>query len=589
MLSSQEIYERPKKPGQIVIKNMQRKGIFHRHGPDPSVPPAKKDGFFFGHRKSAKCRLRVKDKDKLEELLVHLKRASMTNTVSTYIESDDEDEDFSEDASFKSSDEEVMLPVHTLAQSDQPVSSQNPAVINKVPSDISATARPRKMSRAESIIIVQPDAGSIQEVTAPQEFIQSRRNTLRYSLIGVSSPLADRGAAQAQGLDTTAAESEALNAPAEEELLEDSVSTDNREGLGKILAKAIGLDLTTIALPVTINEPQSFLQRMCEAVQYYELLNKADTLEDPNHRMTYVAAFAATAYSCNTRTTKPFNPYLGETFELVRPDGFKYLGEQVSHHPPIGAGTATTPHFEFFEEQGVKSKFGGNSLNIETVGVRQLTLRKRNDFYTWGGIKTTAHNILLGEMWLDHYGRAEITCPSTKTTAILEFTKCGWFSKGRYEVKGWIVDSNGKTVINLEGKWVEQLEATVLHGPNFPGATNKTSVLWKHTSLPDQPEYKYKFSPFCREMNKRDCEAILPPTDSRLRKDRIALEDLDIKTAGMEKRLLEERERRLRKTRETKGVVWKPKYFTQDQDNAWTPTNASGYWAERQQRCDAQS
>lgn len=86
--------------------------------------------------------------------------------------------------------------------------------------------------------------------------------------------------------------------------------------------------------------------------------------------------------------------------------------KQVSHHPPIGASNATSPHFDFFEEQGVKSKFGGNSLNIETIGMRQLTLKKKNDQYTWGGIKTTAHNILLGEMWVDHYGRAEITCPT---------------------------------------------------------------------------------------------------------------------------------------------------------------------------------
>lgn len=91
-----------------------------------------------------------------------------------------------------------------------------------------------------------------------------------------------------------------------------------REGLGKILAKAIGLDLTTIALPVTINEPQSFLQRMCEATQYYELLNKADQCEDPCHRMTYVAAFACTAYSCSIRTTKPFNPYLVIFFSFLR-------------------------------------------------------------------------------------------------------------------------------------------------------------------------------------------------------------------------------------------------------------------------------
>lgn len=86
-------------------------------------------------------------------------------------------------------------------------------------------------------------------------------------------------------------------------------------------------------------------------------------------------------------------------------------------------------------------------------------------------------------------------------------------------MKGWIVDANGKTVINLEGKWIESLEATVLSGPNLPGTSGKTNTIWKHTSVPDMPDYKYKFTAFCREMNKREgLEQYLPVTDSRLRK-----------------------------------------------------------------------
>ena len=36
------------------------------------------------------------------------------------------------------------------------------------------------------------------------------------------------------------------------------------------------------------------------------------------------------------RTKKPFNPMLGETYELVT-EHFKFMSEQVSHHPPISA------------------------------------------------------------------------------------------------------------------------------------------------------------------------------------------------------------------------------------------------------------
>jgi len=36
------------------------------------------------------------------------------------------------------------------------------------------------------------------------------------------------------------------------------------------------------------------------------------------------------------RTKKPFNPMLGETYELVTEE-YRFLSEQVSHHPPVSA------------------------------------------------------------------------------------------------------------------------------------------------------------------------------------------------------------------------------------------------------------
>jgi hypothetical protein len=41
------------------------------------------------------------------------------------------------------------------------------------------------------------------------------------------------------------------------------------------------------------------------------------------------------------RTTKPFNPLLGETWEYDNGE-VKIITEQVSHHPPISAGKNIT-------------------------------------------------------------------------------------------------------------------------------------------------------------------------------------------------------------------------------------------------------
>ena len=39
---------------------------------------------------------------------------------------------------------------------------------------------------------------------------------------------------------------------------------------------------------------------------------------------------------CEKMSKKPFNPLLGETYELVNKN-IEFISEQVSHHPPITA------------------------------------------------------------------------------------------------------------------------------------------------------------------------------------------------------------------------------------------------------------
>ena len=95
---------------------------------------------------------------------------------------------------------------------------------------------------------------------------------------------------------------------------------------------ASGKDLSKISMPVTLNEPLSALQRLCEELQYSQLLDEASQLEGVYDRMVKVAAFAVSAYAQTYYRTsgKPFNPLLGETFECVREDReFKFIAEQV--------------------------------------------------------------------------------------------------------------------------------------------------------------------------------------------------------------------------------------------------------------------
>lgn len=89
-----------------------------------------------------------------------------------------------------------------------------------------------------------------------------------------------------------------------------------------ILRKNVGKDLSTVAMPVSLNEPINVLQRLCEELEYSELLDKAAGLEDSLDRLVYVTAFAVSGYSTTQwrAARKPFNPLHGETFEYVSPE-----------------------------------------------------------------------------------------------------------------------------------------------------------------------------------------------------------------------------------------------------------------------------
>ena len=88
------------------------------------------------------------------------------------------------------------------------------------------------------------------------------------------------------------------------------------------------------------SEPLSFLQRLAECLEYSSLLDQAASSHDSIERFHLITAFIISSLSTHLeRMSKPFNPLLGETFELesVGHAPFHYVAEQVSHHPPISA------------------------------------------------------------------------------------------------------------------------------------------------------------------------------------------------------------------------------------------------------------
>lgn len=137
------------------------------------------------------------------------------------------------------------------------------------------------------------------------------------------------------------------------------------------------MDVTSLlSVPVWIMEPFTILQKAAEIMEYTELLDAADTCKDANERyawlaspwrlcwmccwmccfdvnichcigcrFAWVAAYCVSPFGSAERAWKPFNPILGETFEVDAGNGVRYLAEQVrrqaDHSHCRGSQTAT--------------------------------------------------------------------------------------------------------------------------------------------------------------------------------------------------------------------------------------------------------
>jgi len=372
----------------------------------------------------------------------------------------------------------------------------------------------------------------------------------------------------------------------------------------KYLAKVLGADVTAITLPVSVCEPTSFLMRLAENIQYNDLLNKAAGCDEPSETLMWVAAFACSIFVANERAAKPFNPLLGETFEFTKPseDNYRFFAEQVSHHPPIGACVAENDHWKFWQSQCLKTKFTGNSLECNGSGSSNVLIKKTGHVFTSEPVKTIVHNLIVGKLWVDNFGDLIITNKSTGEKANLKLKECGWFSKNWRELEGDIYHRDGSVSMHMSGKWTESIFCKVGDGSTdkkhkFKYLKESNEPVWVPTYKPlpsnkvpskyagDFTEYTLELIHLTPEM-----KAILPPTDSRLRPDRAALERGDTTVAGREKHNLEERQREVRRKREKEGTVHVPKYFKSVKENGVDSWEYIGnYWEEREQRIKANS
>ncbi|KAK4480959.1 hypothetical protein RD792_011821 [Penstemon davidsonii] len=346
---------------------------------------------------------------------------------------------------------------------------------------------------------------------------------------------------------------------------------EDRDSYWRTMQKYIGSDVTSmVTLPVLIFEPMTMLQKMAELMEYSYLLELADECEDPHLRLVYAAAWFISIYVAVQRTWKPFNPILGETYELFNHHGITFIAEQVSHHPPMSAAHAENEHFVYDITSKVKTKFLGNSVDIYPVGRTRLVLKKSGVVLDLVPPPSKANNLIFGRTWVDSPGDMILTNLTTGDKVVLYFQPCGWFGAGRNEVDGYVYNAQEEPVLLMTGKCNEFMsyQPCDLEGEPTPGSELKE--VWRAAELPKKDKFQYTH--FAHKINSFDtAPKKLLPSDSRLRSDRLALEKGDLSRAGSEKSRLEEKQRAEKKTREAKDDEFKPKWFDLTDEVSTTP------------------
>ncbi|XP_035954358.1 oxysterol-binding protein 2 isoform X3 [Halichoerus grypus] len=373
--------------------------------------------------------------------------------------------------------------------------------------------------------------------------------------------------------------------------------------LWSIMKNCIGRELSKIPMP-----------RLTEDLEYHHLLDKAVHCTSSAEQMCLVAAFSVSSYSTTVhRIAKPFNPMLGETFELDRLDdmGLRSLCEQVSHHPPSAAHYVFSKHgWSLWQEITISSKFRGKYLSIMPLGAIHLEFQASGNHYVWRKSTSTVHNIIVGKLWIDQTGDIEIVNHKTQDRCQLKFLPYSYFSKEvARKVTGVVSDSHGKAHYVLSGSWDEQMECAkiVQSSPSSPGSDGKqktvyqtlpAKLLWKKYPLPENAENMYYFSELALTLNEH--EEGVAPTDSRLRPDQRLMEKGHWDEANTEKQRLEEKQRVSRRRRleacsrgcgteeaEKEADVYMPLWFEKRLDPLTGETACmykGGYWEAKERQ-----
>jgi len=191
-----------------------------------------------------------------------------------------------------------------------------------------------------------------------------------------------------------------------------------------------GQELTKVSLPSELCHPFSMLELVAyRELQLVHILFDVNKENDPMARFQAVVRWYLGLVREETMEKKPFNPVIGETHLcwVDHGDGelSEFIGEQVSHHPPVSAFIIRNKKHNLSITGAVTFKvgFGSNCASVLTGG--EVTIHTGDETYTMTKCvpDMMVNNVIWGEKYLIWHGAVTITCSKNNYVAQIRLSE----------------------------------------------------------------------------------------------------------------------------------------------------------------------
>lgn len=227
---------------------------------------------------------------------------------------------------------------------------------------------------------------------------------------------------------------------------------------GFISQLKLGQDLTKVSLPAEVCTPYGLLEVMgSREISKFHLLFDLNKEQTELGRFLSALRFFLATVPQEKFEKKPWNPVLGENHitwvDHDIDDRTIFVGEQVSHHPPMSAFNISNIRQEITCDANIcfTVNFGGNQVTVATSGALSIHAKKVNETYELTKYlpEMVIKNVVWGKKYIIWVGEVIMNCPQTGYKATLRFKE----KDNQNVVNGEITKSNkpNETIIHING------------------------------------------------------------------------------------------------------------------------------------------